>query len=106
MVYCTSRDQRANDNHAIHFAQSVAQEAGLPLKIVFNLVPKFLEAIFRQYGFMIKGLQELEQTLRARDIPLHLLTVNPVTNIPAFVCEHEAMLLVADFSPLRVGLIW
>lgn len=106
VVYWMSRDQRANDNHAIHYAQSVAQEAGVPLKIVFNLVPKFLEATIRQYGFMIKGLKEVEQTLRARNIPLHLLTGNPVTNIPAFAREHEAMLLVADFSPLRVGLNW
>lgn len=106
VVYWMSRDQRAVDNHAIHYAQSVAKAADLPLKVVFNLVPKFLEATIRQYGFMIKGLAEVERTLRARNIPLHLLTGDPVMNVPKFAHEHEAMLVVTDFSPLRVGLGW
>ena len=106
VIYWMSRDQRAADNNAMHYAQSVAQTAGLPLKVVFNLVPKFLEATIRQYGFMVKGLQEVERDLRSRDIPMHLLTGDPVMNIPAFAKEHEALLVVADFSPLRVGLGW
>lgn len=61
VVYWMSRDQRAVDNNAIHYAQGVAQAHNVPLKVVFNLVPKFLEATIRQYGFMIKGLQEVEQ---------------------------------------------
>ena len=55
------RDQRAIDNHAMAYAQSVAVAHNVPLKVVFNLVPKFLEATLRQYAFMIKGLEEVEQ---------------------------------------------
>lgn len=106
VVLWMSRDQRAVDNHALHYAQSIAKASDLPLKVVFNLVPKFLEATIRQYGFMIKGLAEVEQTLRAKNIPMHLLMGDPVVNIPKFAQEHEAMLVVADFSPLRVPLGW
>lgn len=100
------RDQRAIDNHAMAYAQSVAVAHNVPLKVVFNLVPKFLEATLRQYAFMIKGLEEVEQVLREKEIPLHLLKGDPVKTVPAFVLEHDAMLLVTDFSPLRVGAAW
>jgi deoxyribodipyrimidine photo-lyase len=61
VILWMARDQRAVDNHALTYAQAVAQAHNVPLKVVFNLVPKFLEATIRQYGFMIKGLQETEQ---------------------------------------------
>lgn len=34
---------------------------GLPLMVVFNLVPKFLEATERHFGFMLKGLREVDE---------------------------------------------
>jgi deoxyribodipyrimidine photo-lyase len=55
-----SRDQRVEDNWALIRAQELAKEYKLPLKVVFNLVPKFLEATLRQYSFMIDGLKEVE----------------------------------------------
>ena len=61
VVLWMSRDQRAVDNHALYYAQAVAIEHHIPLKVVFNLVPKFLEATLRQYGFMLRGLEEVEQ---------------------------------------------
>jgi deoxyribodipyrimidine photo-lyase len=61
-----ARDQKAMDNHALTYAQAVAQAHNVPLKVVFNLVPKFLEATIRQYGLMVKGLQETEQVTPLR----------------------------------------
>lgn len=106
VVYWMSRDQRIRDNHALHYAQSTALTHRVPLKIVFNLVPKFLEATIRQYGFMIKGLQEVEIKAIELNIAFHLTKGNPVETIPQFVQEQHAMLLVTDFSPLRVGSGW
>lgn len=106
VVLWMSRDQRVHDNHAVHYAQLVAQAQGVPLRVVFNLVPTFLQATLRQYGFMIKGLQEVEQSFRQLGIPFHLLMGDPVVNIPQFVLEREASMLVTDFSPMRVGLGW
>jgi len=106
VVLWMMRDQRVCDNNAIYYAQSVASKHNIPLKVVFNLVPKFLDATIRQYGFMINGLKEVEQSLRALEIPFHLLMGDPKVNIPKFVKDHDASLLVTDFSPLRVGLGW
>lgn len=47
------------DNWALIYAQQLAIAESLPLHICFSLMPKFLEATFRHYSFMIKGLQEV-----------------------------------------------
>lgn len=106
VVLWMSRDQRVDDNHAMLYAQGVATANNVPLKVVFNMVPKFLEATLRQYDFMVKGLIEVEEQLRQKHIPFHLLMGNPVENIPQFALEHRAILVVVDFSPLRIGLLW
>lgn len=49
------------DNWALLNAQELAITLGLPLYVVFNLVPRFLDATERQFGFMLKGLREVEQ---------------------------------------------
>jgi deoxyribodipyrimidine photo-lyase len=106
VILWMSRDQRVNDNHAMLYAQGVATANNVPLKVIFNMVPKFLEATLRQYDFMVKGLMEVEEQLRKKHIPFHLLMGNPVVNIPQFASEHRAILVVVDFSPLRIGLLW
>lgn len=106
VVYWMFRDQRVFDNHALHYAESVARAHNVPLRIAFNLLPGFLGATLRQYGFMLKGLKEVEATLRALDIPFDLLMGDPVVNLPQYVQDKNAMMLVADFSPLRSVLGW
>ena len=54
VVYWMSRDQRAVDNHALSYARALATQRQVPFKVVFNLVPQFLEATLRQYGFMVR----------------------------------------------------
>ena len=63
VVYWMSRDQRAEDNWALLHAQHLAEQKGYGLAVVFCLVPKFLGATLRQYGFMLKGLREVEAKL-------------------------------------------
>ena len=106
VILWMSRDQRVDHNHAMLYAQGVAAAKGIPLKVVFNMVPKFLNATLRQYDFMIKGLQEVELQLRSKNIPFILLMGNPTENIPQYAVEQKASLVVCDFSPLRVGLSW
>jgi deoxyribodipyrimidine photo-lyase len=43
------------------YAQKVAIEHKMPLCVCFALPEKFREATIRQYGFMLKGLQEVEK---------------------------------------------
>eukprot|EP01048_Picozoa_sp_COSAG05_P026817 COSAG05_NODE_7514_length_802_cov_1.354196_2_plen_74_part_01 len=41
VVYWMSRDQRAQDNWALLYAQQIAAERGAPVAVVFNLVSDF-----------------------------------------------------------------
>jgi len=106
LIYWMSRDQRVHDNWALIYAQKLAVEKKKPLVVVFNLVPDFLEATIRQYGFMLKGLQEVETELSKYNIPFFLLKGNPEASIPKFIKNHNASTLVSDFDPLRIKRIW
>ena len=106
VIYWMSRDQRAHDNWALLFAQNLAKENKYELAVVFNLVPDFLEATIRQYGFMLKGLQQLEKELEKYNIPFFLLQGKPEEAISNFIKENNVSVIVSDFDPLRIKRIW
>jgi deoxyribodipyrimidine photo-lyase len=106
VIYWMSRDQRVHDNWALLFAQMKALEKKRHLAVVFNLVPKFLEATIRQYGFMLKGLQQVEKELQKFNIPLFITKGNPEIEIPKLLDELKASILISDFDPLRIKRIW
>ena len=106
VIYWMSRDQRVHDNWALIYAQKLAIEKKKPLLVVFNLVPDFLEATIRQYGFMLKGLQEVESELGRYNIPFYLLQGNPEVEIPKLIKKYNTSVLVSDFDPLRIKRIW
>ena len=49
------------DNWALLYAQRMALKQEVPLIVCFCLPSKYLDAAFRQYSFMITGLQEVEK---------------------------------------------
>lgn len=106
IVYWMSRDQRVHDNWALLFAQQLTIEKKKPLVVLFNLVLDFLEATIRQYGFMLKGLQEVESELSKYNIPLFLLFGKPEEEIPKLLKKINASILVSNFDPLRIKRIW
>ena len=106
VVYWMSRDQRVHDNWALLFAQILALKNKRHLAVMFNLVPDFLEATIRQYGFMLKGLQEVEKVLSEYNIPFFITTGKPEETIPNFFKKLNASILVSDFDPLKVKRIW
>lgn len=106
VIYWMSRDQRADDNWALIFAQELAFERKSPLAIVFCLVPQFLGATIRQYGFMIRGLQEINQILQKKNIPFILLTGTLEEEITKFTARNRIGVLVTDFDPLRLKKEW
>ena len=106
IVYWMSRDQRVNDNWALMFAQELALERKLALTVVFCLVPDFLFATIRHYGFMIKGLQEVETELAKKNIGFSLLSGSPENEIPRFIKKNKISALIADFDPLRIKRGW
>jgi deoxyribodipyrimidine photo-lyase len=106
VIYWMSRDQRINDNWALLYAQRIALKQKSPLVVAFCLVPHFLEATIRQYGFMLKGLKELEAGLLKKNIAFVLTTGTPEKQIPLLVKQLGAACLITDFDPLRIKRKW
>ncbi len=106
IVYWMSRDQRAMDNWALIFAQQLAIEKNQPLVVIFNLVDNFLEATQRQFSFMLKGLEKVQIKLSDFNIPFKILLGNPIDNVPKFINEISAGVLITDFDPLKIKKLW
>lgn len=66
IIYWMNRDQRAEDNWALLYAQELALKAKAPLLVVFNLVPNFLGGTARQHEFKLRGLEETAQALQKK----------------------------------------
>ena len=106
VIYWMSRDQRFFDNWALLHAQEEAKKRGVPLAVVFSLVPKFLQASIRMYGFMLDGLKDVQEACLEHNVPFHLLTGYPQDTLPKFVEQYKVSLIVTDMSPLRTGVEW
>jgi deoxyribodipyrimidine photo-lyase len=106
VLYWISRDQRAADNWALVFAQRIARERRRALGAVFCLSPRFLDATWRQYAFMLDGLEELHGSLQRLGIPLFVLAGEAHSALPPFLDRVTAGAVVCDFSPLRVKQRW
>ncbi|XP_013913565.1 PREDICTED: deoxyribodipyrimidine photo-lyase-like [Thamnophis sirtalis] len=106
ILYWMSRDQRVQDNWAFLYAQRLALKQRLPLHVCFCLVPKFLDATIRHFGFMLRGLEEVAEECQLLDIPFHLLVGFAKDTLPRFVTQHVIGGVVTDFSPLRVPMQW
>ncbi len=106
VVYWMSRDQRVEDNWALIFAQELALKRRSPLGVVFSLTEDFLGAAIRQYGFMLRGLVEVEKVLSKKGIAFALLRGDPGEVVPRFADENVVGVLVTDFSPLRTKRSW
>jgi deoxyribodipyrimidine photo-lyase len=106
IIYWMSRDQRSRDNWALWYGQQMALQSKVPLLVIFCLVADFLGAAWRQYAFMLRGLQEIEKNLAKKNIPFVCLTGFPETEIPAFIQRIKAGILITDFDPLRIKRAW
>ncbi len=101
VIYWMGRDMRVDDNWALLFAQSLGMKYKMPMAVVFVLQPNFLEATERAYGFLLKGLREIEEYLDEKSIPFILLLGSPEKEIPKFVKSHAVTKVVTDFNPLN-----
>ncbi len=106
VVYWMSRDQRAEDNWGLIYAQLEAIAMKQPLIVVFCWADQFLNATSRHYAFMAKGLLETREQLEELNIPFHIVRGSPEIVIPAYLNRQRAGLLVTDFHVLREGRKW
>ena len=91
---------------AMLYAQQCAQEADAPLAVCFSLVEEYLGAGLRQFGFMLRGLKEVEAECSALNIPFYLLRGQAQDTLPKFVEDHKVGLVVTDYSPIRITRQW
>nr|XP_023686334.1 deoxyribodipyrimidine photo-lyase-like isoform X2 [Paramormyrops kingsleyae] len=106
VLYWMCRDQRVQDNWALLYAQQLALAEQLPLHVCFCLMPRFLDATIRQFGFMLEGLREVATECRTLEIQFHLLLGAAAEVLPGFVKDWALGTVVTDFFPLRVPLQW
>lgn len=106
VLYWMSRDQRLADNWALLAAAQAAAASGAPLGVAFNLVPAFLGAGARQFGFMLRGLAELHAALDGTGIAFFLVRGDPGDTIPALAQRVGAGRVFTDYSPLRLSRAW
>jgi len=106
VVYWMQRDQRVHDNWALLYAFELAQKEELPLYVVFTLVPVFNHASYRHYSFMLAGLREADEELAKLNITFVLLYGNPENEIPVFLKNISAGVLVTDFNPIKPVTGW
>ncbi len=106
VVYWMQRDQRVQDNWALLYSQEEAIKKQVPLVVIFNLVPNFLGATIRQYGFMLRGLEQVEKELIKHNITFELLIGDPSVTIPTYINKNNASLLIGDFNPLKNVRSW
>jgi len=106
VLYWMSRDQRVQDNWALIYAREEALRAGAPLAVVFCLTPGFPGATLRAYDFMLKGLQEVDASLRALGLPFFLLPGDPAKALPQFASAVRCSTVVTDFSPMEIKKEW
>jgi deoxyribodipyrimidine photo-lyase len=106
VLYWMSRDQRVNDNWALSYAIECAENTGQYVMVVFALAGEFLGATWRQYDFMLKGLQHVEANLTRLNIPFTLLIGNPADTLPPFIRHHHISRIIVDFDPLKIKRLW
>ena len=106
VLYWMSRDQRAEDNWALLFAQEMALDAKVPLGVVFVLDSTFPGATRRSFGFLLRGLAETAFTLENKGIRFWLLEGTPPETLDAFARKVGAGAVVTDFDPLRLKRTW
>jgi deoxyribodipyrimidine photo-lyase len=104
VLYWMQQSQRAEMNHALEFAVQRANERGKPLLVGFGLTGGCPEANARHYRFMLEGLAETQEALRARKIAL-LVRDGPPSEVALALAE-EADIVVCDRGYLRHQRAW
>jgi deoxyribodipyrimidine photo-lyase len=96
--------QRAVHNPALTHAIERANDAGVPVRVVFGLMDDDPEANARQYTFMLEGLRETQRALAERGIRMDVYHGAP----PDVALEHAsgAVELVTDRGYLRHQRAW
>lgn len=103
VLYWMSRDQRAEDNWALLYAQEQALAYKLPLLVLFVVQRQLSHANKEHFSFMLDGLRQVHKDLSKKNIPFILATGKPVDEVLSLATLYNATLIVTDMSPLRAA---
>ncbi len=104
VLYWMQAAQRADCNHTLEHAINMANELGRPLVVGFALTAGFPEANARHYHFMLEGLRQTREDLRARGIQMIVRAQPPAVCIVELA--REACAAVVDAGHLRIQRQW
>lgn len=102
VMYLMDRDIRIANNYALSLASQRAHERGVPLLVLYYLIPGFLGGTYRQHLFKIQGLQEVEKNFKEHKVPFFIVSGDSAKSIETFVKKHDVGEIITDFSPLRI----
>ncbi|MEF2277109.1 deoxyribodipyrimidine photo-lyase [Deinococcus sp. YIM 134068] len=95
---------RTHDNHALEYAVGEARRLGVPLAAVFGLNPGYPEANARHFQYLLEGLRDVREGLKARGIPFSIRIGNTPDEVLG--AAQDACLVVTDRGYLRPGRQW
>ena len=104
VLYWMQNAQRTEYNHALEYAVQQADELEQRLLVCFGLMDDYPEANARHYTFMLEGLQEVETSLKERNIKFVVQRGSP--DEVALRLGEDASLIVCDRSYLRKQREW
>jgi deoxyribodipyrimidine photo-lyase len=105
VVYWMQRAQRVVGNPALDVAISVANELKKPVVVFFAPVPFYPRANLRHYVFMMEGIPDIAEGLRARGIGFVLRTY-PGHSLLKFCQEVRPAIVIGDENPMREPEQW
>jgi deoxyribodipyrimidine photo-lyase len=125
VYYWMQRDMRTADNWALLYAQWLAEEQGIPLRVLYVVPPPMpsidqivppkvceMRMTERAGMFLLGGLKQVESELTKKNVPFDILT--PASHEEVGQCvfdftacsEVTASVVVCDMSPLRQYRQW
>ena len=104
VLYWMQAAQRAEYNHALEYAIRAGNKLKKPVLVFFGITESWPEANLRHYYFMLEGLQEAQQALKAKGIQMVIRRDSPDTG--AVELAKDAALVVVDAGQLRIQKKW
>lgn len=104
VVYLMSRDTRMADNWALVLAQQKALELKQPLVVAHTLTADWPDMKFRQYHFLINGVQPIGAKLAKVNISFTVLSDEKSRT--QFLSAIQPGAVIVDFNPLEASLSW
>ncbi|MCX7830631.1 MAG: deoxyribodipyrimidine photo-lyase, partial [Acidobacteria bacterium] len=100
VLYVMQRSQRPFDNPALNASIKIANELGLPVKVVV-FVLKYPRANIRHYKFFLDGLMDVAKGLLSRGISFQIKLSEEFDEILKDVISFNPKVVLADENPLR-----